>query len=394
MSTNPDSTNTIVALRAFPRAVWILFVGTFLNKFGSFVIPFLALYMTRQGFTSRQAGFAISAYGVGQLLASICGGHMADTVGRRKTIVLSMFSVAATMLLLSQARGLPAILALTFLVGLTGELYRPAGSAMLTDLVPPGRRLTAFSAYRLAFNAGWAFGPATAGFLAAYSFFWLFVGDSLTSLLFGVVAWSCLPAGRPAGRADAAWLESLRAVQKDPLLRRALISSLAIGVVFLQMVSSYGLHVTALGHSDKTYGLLLSLNGVLIVCCELPVTEITRRYPARRVMALGYLLVGGGFALNGLARTLPELVGAMMVFTLGEMITIPVFAAHVADLAPADRRGRYMGAWALTGAMALILGPNLGMTLYRIQPGALWVLCAGLSVFAALVIRPERLKPS
>ena len=122
MSTNPDSTNTIVALRAFPRAVWILFVGTFLNKFGSFVIPFLALYMTRQGFTSRQAGFAISAYGVGQLLASICGGHMADTVGRRKTIVLSMFSVAATMLLLSQARGLPAILALTFLVGLTGEL--------------------------------------------------------------------------------------------------------------------------------------------------------------------------------------------------------------------------------------------------------------------------------
>jgi len=71
-----------------------------------------------------------------------------------------------------------------------------------------------------------------------------------------------------------------------------------------------------------------------------------------------------------------------------------MFAAHVADLAPADRRGRYMGAWALTGAMALILGPNLGMTLYRIQPGALWVLCAGLSVFAALVIRPERLKPS
>ena len=37
---------------------------------------------------------AIGAYGVGQLFAAISGGHLADTLGRRKTIVLSMFSVA------------------------------------------------------------------------------------------------------------------------------------------------------------------------------------------------------------------------------------------------------------------------------------------------------------
>jgi hypothetical protein len=42
-----DRTTLAARLRAFPRPVWILFVGTFLNKFGAFVIPFLALYMTR-----------------------------------------------------------------------------------------------------------------------------------------------------------------------------------------------------------------------------------------------------------------------------------------------------------------------------------------------------------
>src|SRR5438874_240267 len=124
----------IATLRSFPRPVWILCAGTFLNKFGTFVIPFLALYMTRQGFSIEEAGLAISAYGVGHFLASILGGHLADTLGRRKTIVLSMVAAAVSMMLLSQARTFPAIWFLTVLTGLASELYRPAGSALLADL--------------------------------------------------------------------------------------------------------------------------------------------------------------------------------------------------------------------------------------------------------------------
>src|SRR5438270_8745672 len=88
-------------LRALPRGAWILFAGTFLNKFGSFVLPFLTIYMTRLGYTAAQAGLAIGAYGVGTLGASLIGGYLADRVGRRKTIVLSMCSVALAMLSLS-----------------------------------------------------------------------------------------------------------------------------------------------------------------------------------------------------------------------------------------------------------------------------------------------------
>jgi len=150
----PPPLATLAALKGLPRPVWILFAGSFLNKFGTFVIPFLTIYLTRQGFTVGQAGLAIGAYGFGQLLAAISGGHLADTLGRRKTIVLSMFLVAVVMLVLSQARSLPAIILLTVLAGWTGECYRPASSALLADLVPPNARVTAYSAYRLAFNAG------------------------------------------------------------------------------------------------------------------------------------------------------------------------------------------------------------------------------------------------
>src|SRR5205085_1196026 len=285
-------------LRALPRGAWILFFGTFLNKFGTFVLPFLTIYMTRLGYSAVQAGLAIGAYGIGSLCASFTGGYLADRLGRRKTIVLSMFSAALAMLCLSQAHTLPVIILLSSLAGLTGELYRPASSALLADLVPAGQRVTAFAAYRMSFNAGWAFGPATAGLLAQKSFLWLFVGDAATSILYGVVAWFALPAGVRGMRAGNAFGETLRVVREDKRFRQVLFASLTIWLVFVQVFSTMSLLVISHGFSPSTYGLLISCNGMLVVLFELPLTTITKRFPARRVMALGYVLIGVGFASN------------------------------------------------------------------------------------------------
>src|SRR5438309_6613713 len=205
----------IAALRALPRPAWILFLGTFLNKFGAFVIPFLVLYLKRQGYSTAEAALAIGAYGIGNLVASGLGGYLADRMGRRKTIALSMFSGAVAMVLLSQARGFYQILGLTALTGLTGELYRPASSALLADLVPAGQRVTAYAAYRLAFNAGWAFGPATAGFLAERGYIWLFIGDAATSALYGVLALIALPHGVHRQDNENNWKEGWLAIRRD-----------------------------------------------------------------------------------------------------------------------------------------------------------------------------------
>ena len=73
---------------------------------------------------------AVGAYGLGGLLATLLGGHLADKLGRRETIALSMFSGAATMMLLSQAHSFALIIVLTVLAGLASEFYRPASSAL------------------------------------------------------------------------------------------------------------------------------------------------------------------------------------------------------------------------------------------------------------------------
>lgn len=397
---NPTRRETLLSsLRALPRPAWFLFFGTFLNKFGGFVVPFLTLYLTGRGYSVSQTGFAVAAYGVGSLLASLLGGHLADHLGRRRTILLSMFSGAATMMLLSQARGLPFIIVLTALAGLANEFYRPASTALLADVVPSGQRLTAFAALRVSFNAGFAFGPATAGFLAAYGYFWLFAGDAATSVLFGLVVLFALPNGTHNRENNASWKEALRVLRHDRRLHQLLLANFAVGLIFFQMASTFGLYITQMGFPAAVYGAVISLNGALIVFCELPLTTIVRRFPARRVMALGYVLCAAGFALNAFAHTITGLALCMFIFTFGEMITMPTYTAYVAELAPPNMRGRYMGVSGFTWAFGLITGPALGMKLFAASPTAYWVICAALGGFAAVVIsippstRASKLEP-
>ncbi len=296
-----------------------------------------------------------------------------------------MFSGAAAMLLLSQAERFPAILGLSALAGLTGEFYRPASSALLADLVPAANRVTAYSAYRLALNAGFAFGPATAGFIAGHGFFWLFAGDAATSALFGIVALVALPEqSHPSGE-TAGWLESVQTLGGDRRLRRVLIAAFGIALIFFQLNSTFGLAVLHSGFSPKVYGTLLSLNGALVVLFELPLTTITCRFYAMSVIAFGYLMVGIGFGLTAFAASIPGYAACVAIFTLGEMCAMPVTTAFVVGLSPDNMRGRYMGAYGLTWTLAQVVGPGAGMALFAASPTVFWLVSGSLGVGSAVI---------
>lgn len=374
-------------LRLLPREAWFLFAGTFLNRFGSFVVPFLILYLRREGYSIAQAGLVSATYGIGFLLANVFGGYVTDRFGRRNAIVFSMLSGAASLLALSQARGLPSLIFFTILAGLTAELYRPASSALLTDLVPPERRVVAFSAYRLAINAGFAAGPATAGFLANKSFLYLFVGDAITSVLYGIVALFFLPnITSGIDRAKVIWGESLPIILRDRVFLLFLLASMLNGFILMQDHSSFALHVQAAGFPASTYGLLVSMNGLIIVLIELPLTAWTQKHARRAMIAFGYLLVGAGFAVNAFAYDIPLMMVGIVIWTFGEMIASPIAAAFVADMAPEALRGRYMGFYGLSWALGLIVGPALGPIIFAKSPVMIWSLCGLAGLAAAAII--------
>jgi MFS family permease len=373
-------------IRSLPRPAWILFAGSFVNRFGSFVSVFLVLYLVNSGFSPAQAGLAASAYGGGGLASAFVGGYLADRLGRRGTIALSMFGAAVAALLLSQARSLGLIIPLTALFGMLSELYRPASAALLADVVPEGRRLTAFAGYRLAVNAGFAFGPAVAGYLAQRSFFFLFLGEALTSAVLGVVALIALPEGGRSQRTEERRGESFRAIWADRRFLWFLLASVLAAFVYDQSFATLPLHVRTNGLGATTYGWLISLNGLLVVALEFPLIGITRRFAAPRVIATGVVLTGIGFAFTGVADTVLLLAVTVVIWTFGEMIAAPVGNAYVADLAPPHLRGRYQGAFSLTFSLGFVLAPAIGTQLFAWSPAALWLTCGVLGVVSGAMI--------
>src|SRR5256885_11690861 len=100
-----------------PRTAWILFGGTFINRFGTFVLPFLVLYLRDLGYSAPQGGIAVAMYGVGGVGAVSIGGLLADRIGRRNSVALSMFGSAGATPAPSHGRPLRARLPLTELLG-------------------------------------------------------------------------------------------------------------------------------------------------------------------------------------------------------------------------------------------------------------------------------------
>ncbi len=375
------------SVRALPGPVWVVCIGTFVNKFGTFVVPFLTLYLTRRGFSLGDAGLALAGYGVGNVGASVLGGLLADRFGRRKTIVLSMVGGAAAMLLLSTAESLPALVAFSVFAGLAAELYRPAGTALIIDLTEPGQRVVAFATFRTCLNAGWAFGPATAGLLARYSYNYLFIGEAVTCLLYGAIAWSFLPKGVQGVQMGANLAQAFRVAVRDRVFLQMLASYLGVGFLLFQMSSTFGAHVLDVGFDERLYGILLGLNGVLVVIFELPLTRFTTRFRDRHVMAFGYLLFGVGFALFALPGGLVSvLVAGVVIFTLGEILSMPTASAYTAKLAPPDMRGRYMGIVGLMWSGSMVLAPVVGFHLYGLGGTVLWLACLVIGIATASLV--------
>jgi MFS family permease len=394
----PPVTSLRAEVRALPRGAWILFAETLVNRLGTFVLVFLVLWLTQIGWSAGMAGLAVSVYGLGGLAASLAGGWLADRFGRRRTIALSMFSSAAVLLTLPHARETVPVLTLAGLAGLTAELYRPAASGLLSDLIPVGRRVPGFALYRLAINLGHAIGPAIGGFVAERSFLWVFTADAATSVVAGIVALTLLPEGRRSARKEDPVGGFRGSLAADRSFLVFLAANVLVTLVAFQSTASLPLEIRASGLTSAHYGVLMSLNGALVVLFELPLVGHTRRLPPRPVMAVGIALTGIGFGLVEWADTFALFAMTVFVWTAGEIAFSPVASAYVGDVAPDALRGRYYGAYTLTHSLGVVLGPGLGTALYTLSPGALWAACAALGLAGALLVlispRPPTPRPS
>jgi MFS family permease len=373
-------------MRGLPRAVWVLVAGTLITRAGSFAVPFLTIYLhLERGLSLRYAGFAMAAYGAGGMVASLTGGSLADRLGRKPVVVGSpvLGGLALIALLFTQAP--LAVVGVAFLAGAVSEAGRPAISAMLTDLTPLDRRIDAFALFRLVINLGFAVGTGLGGVLITHlGFARLFVADAATSWIYAVVALALLPETRPQARQTKERQRGFGAVLADPVFRRFWTGSFVMAVVFAQTMVTLPLALTERGFSTALYGGLISVNGVIIIASEFWISGRSRRFRPHRVMALGAVLLGLGYALTGMVgRSIPLLLATVVVWTFGEMLGSPTAQAYLSAIAPPDLRGRYAGGLGLAWSLAFTVGPILGATALAAGGGSLWLGSLALALVSA-----------
>jgi len=376
---------------SLPRDVWILGVAMFVNRMGTMVLPFLVLYLTSQlGFSAGRAGFVLSVYGAASLIASPLAGRLCDRWGAIRVLKLNLLLAGLLFGLFPLVRGFgPAVVA-TAILSLASEGFRPASFALFAERAGPGQRKAAYAMARLAVNLGMSIGPAVGGFLATVSFpaiFWVDAGTSLLALLVLVVRpLDPAPrtvAGTPGGTTEAA-RRSPPAI-RDRRMWPFLLGSVLVAAVFFQLQGAVPLFLVGhLGLSESTYGLMFTLNTIMIVLFEVRLNLETAHWPHRRSMALGALLMGAGLAGIGLCRTAGAVMATTLVWTFGEMILLPSMSSWVADVAPDERRGEYMGWYTMSFGLAFAFAPWAGnVVLDRLGPGMLFAGVLGVGIVAA-----------
>ncbi|MET8349806.1 MULTISPECIES: MFS transporter [unclassified Micromonospora] len=381
-----------------PTTFWYLWTGTLINRLGSFVLVFLAIYLTQErGFSASQAGLVLGLWGVGGAVGTTAGGTLADRWGRRPTLLTAHVGAAAMMLGLGLAKDLWAVALGALLLGLFAEAARPAFGAMMIDVVPAKDRLRAFSLNYWAINLGFACAAVLAGLAAQADYLLLFVVDAATMLITALIIFTRVPETRQSGRAATAAKAprgALRTILSDRVYLGFVALNLLAALVFLQHISMLPIAMSDDGLSPATYGSVIALNGVLIVIGQLFVPRLIRGRSRSHVLALAAVVMGAGFGLTAFAGTVWLYGLTVLIWTVGEMLNSPSNSTLIAELSPAELRGRYQGvfslSWQIAGACAPILG---GLVREHAGNATLWLACAAIGVVTAvahLVSGPAR----
>ncbi len=387
----------------YPKPFWTLMGASFVDQLGRFLLfPYFSLYITSKfGVGLTQVGILFAIYSTASMVGAFISGAITDKFGRRSMLLFGLIASATSSVLMGIVNDLEVFFMLAAVVGLLSNSGGPAQQAMIADILPADKLTEGYGLNRVVFNISAAVGPAIGGILASVNFLWLFLFDAATSLITALIVYLVISETKPeadehvAGQSFKQTIAGYGNVLRDIPFMMYFVFSMLASVVYVQVNSSLPVFLNDQHNiSPVAYGSLLSLNAVMVVALQFWITRRLKNRQPMRMMALGTLLYAIGFGMFGLGSVYAYFVFAMIVITIGEMILAPFAQSLVAQVSPADMRGRYMATFSLTWGIAFAIGPLLaGFITEGLGPNWVWFLSFGVglvSVFGYLWLQTQQ----
>ncbi len=380
------------AYSGLSREVWILSSISLVNRAGSMVFPFMTIYLTQSmNFTLKETGVIMSFFGLGSIAGTYIGGWLTDRIGDYKVQFWSLIATAIVALFILKMQTFWEMAFIAFLFSTAADAFRPASKVAVANYSKPENLTRSFALLRLALNLGFAIGPAMGGIMAAWKGYdWLFFVDAFTCLTAAIIFRITMKdeyKTRKTAIANDSNKQQLIATQSPYKDRYFMFFLLIIGLLafaFLQFFYTLPVYYKQeLALNESQIGMLMGLNGVIIVLFEMPLVYLAEKnYKSFSIMAFGAFLVGIGFLpfLFPLKWVGIAAIG-IIILTLGEIFYMPFASAWVATRSTDANRGQYMALYSISWSIASVVAPAAGFQMIEsLNFNGLWVVLFSLGI--------------
>ncbi|MFC2045858.1 MFS transporter, partial [Chloroflexota bacterium] len=177
-------------------------------------------------------------------------------------------------------------------------------------------------------------------------------------------------------------IHSTLSVINDRFFLRFVILSSLLFFLMGQLGSTLSIFtVDRIGFPTVQYALLLTINGLIVICFQYPVARSLNQINLYRALILGGILYGVGYLSLGWIHSFNLAIVAIAVVTAGEIVFSPAALSIVGEIAPKDQRGRYMGFFGLSQIVGMSLAALLGGVLLDAFPNNYLLIWGTIAMF-------------
>ncbi|MFX3618984.1 MAG: MFS transporter [Sporolactobacillus sp.] len=358
----------------------------FFNLLFWMFFPFMAIYFSER-FGQQSAGFLLMIAELFAAVVGLTGGYFSDHYGRKRMMVFSASGQAICFAFFAFANSpwfsSPLLTFISFtLLGFFGQLYHPAGSAMIADVVPERYRSRIYAIFYTSTNIAVVLGPLLGGLLFfSHRFLALvicFVVCTALAYILGRWTHETVPLEQSAGgRGRGHFRDYLhqqisdsKRILSDRIFVLYIFAGILVAQAFMQLDLLIAIYTAnhvptqnllTIGSwswsldGKQLFSLMVSANGLVVALFTVLVVRWMERFSERTAFMGSAFFYGAAMILIGSTANAWVLLASVLVLSWAELMTVGIQDSFIAKIAPPSLRGQYFS----TSGLRLSLGRSL-----------------------------------